>query len=112
QDRIRGQSRTGAQFMQGLTLDELHHNVEFAVALSNFVDGTDVGMGQRRGCPRFLKQVLTCRWVVGMRLLDNLDSHIAVEHLVMRAIDGAHSALTDHRDDATVPKYLTDQNPS
>ena len=33
---------------------------------------------------------------------------IPVEHLVVGAIDGAHSTFADPRDDAAVPKYLTD----
>ena len=112
QDRIGGQSRAGAQLMQRFALDELHHDVEFAVALPYFVDGADVGMGQRRRSSCFLKQVLTCSLIEGGRLLDHFDRHIAVEHLVVRAIDGSHSTFTDHRHDAAVPKYLTDQNPS
>ena len=58
QDRLGRQSASRAHGAQRLALDQLHHDVEFAVGLANFVDGADVGMSERRRSAGFVEQVL------------------------------------------------------
>jgi hypothetical protein len=47
-----------AQIAQRLAFDKLHHDIELAVGLTNFVDGANVGMIKRRRSPRFVQQTL------------------------------------------------------
>ena len=57
QDRLRRQSGIRAHGVQRLALDQLHHDVEFALGLANFVDGADVGMSESRRGARLVEQI-------------------------------------------------------
>ena len=74
----------------------------------DFVDGADIGMVERRGGPGFVQQKF-CGGGVGRGVFgDDFDGPVALEHLVARAVDGAHAAFAELGEDAIVPEHVVD----
>jgi hypothetical protein len=91
---------------QRLALDELHHDVDAPLELSHVVDGGDVGVAHRRGGPRLAQHALPSRLVGGHLAPQYLQSHLALEALVDRAVHHAHAAEAELLDDAKAPQPL------
>ena len=82
----------GDELAQGLSLDQLHGDVEGAVGLADVVDGQDVGMIQGRGRAGLLLEALAA---IGIRRDgggQDLDRDLAPELRVPRPVDLAHPA--------------------
>ena len=89
---------------QRLALEPLHHDEERALRLADVMDRTDVGMIQRRRCPRFpLESPQTLPVAVHLGRQD-LDGDFAPEARVARGVHLAHAAGADERDDLVGPK--------
>src|ERR1051326_9450085 len=91
-----------------LPIYQFHDDVEFAVSLADIVDGADVGMREGRGGAGFMEQTLAGRRVEPRIFLDDFDSHLAVKHFVVGAIDNAHTTFADLGDDAAMAENLAD----
>jgi hypothetical protein len=80
---------------QRLAVNELHGDEVRPVALTNLMDGRNVGMIERSRSFRFLNEtahaVLVCREVGGK----NLQRNLAIEFCVLRQIHLAHPARAE-----------------
>jgi len=94
--------------VQRLALDQFHDDVEFAVGLADIVDRADVGMRQGRGSARFVQQILAGGSVECGLFLDDFDSHVAMKHFVVGAINDAHATFADLGGDAAMAENLAD----
>ena len=83
--------------MQRLALHQLHHDIQRAFALSDFVDGADVGMGKGGRCPGFMKQILAGGGIHGRIFLDDFHGHVTMQHFVVGAIDDPHPPFANLR---------------
>ena len=110
EDRFHRQSPAFAHRAQGLAFDQFHHDVEVAFSLSDFVNSADVRVSKRGGCPRFVQQTLTCRCVQSSASVHDFHRHVAMQHLVVRAIDGSHSSFANLRHDTAMTENLADHN--
>ena len=87
---------------QRLARQQLGDRVGDAVVGTEIVDGEDVRvieLGDGLGLALETREPIG---VGGHRLRQHLDRHIAIEPLVVRAVDHAHPALADLLDDAVV----------
>jgi hypothetical protein len=57
-----------------------------------------------------MKQMLAARLIKASVLVNDLYGHIAVQDLVIGAIDNAHPAFADLRDDTTMTENSADHN--
>ena len=89
----------GDQLAQGPALDHLHRDVGGPVGLTDVVDRQDVGMVESRGGARLLLEALAAVGVGGGGLRQDLDRDVAAEFGVPRAIDLAHPARAQRRED-------------
>jgi hypothetical protein len=85
--------------LEGLGLEELHHDPRTLVLGDHVEHRDDGGMGHHGGGPAL---TLGPRAQLGPQLLvedhgqpDLLDSHVAVEEIVARTPNGAHAAAAD-----------------
>ena len=108
----RGQARILAEDAQRLALDQLHHDVEFAIGLADFVDGADVGMSERRRSTRFVEQTLAFRGIKTSTLVNNFYGDITVQDFVISAIDNPHSSFPDLGDNPIMTEFLSDHAPN
>src|SRR4030095_12165192 len=90
------------------TLDQLHHNVEFAIGFTYFVDCANVWMGESGRSASLVKQILAGGRVKLTVFLNNFQGHVAVQHLVTTFVDFSHSSFTDLLDDTVMTDDLTD----
>ena len=80
-------------------VDEFHHDVVAARDFSEFMDGDDVLMRQRRERPGFPVEALDELGILGQIVRQHLDGDVAFELRLSRAVNGAHSAAADPFDD-------------
>jgi hypothetical protein len=71
---------------------ELHHQVRLALVLAHVVDGTNVGMVQRRGRARFALEALLRGRVGGPLRRQELDGDDAAQSRVLGLVHHAHAA--------------------
>ena len=82
-----------------LAVEQLHHEERRAVVLADVVQRADVRMGQLRDRARFAIEALAELRIGGERGGQHLDGDRAVEPRVARAIDLAHPAGAEGRQD-------------
>src|SRR5438876_12134063 len=83
------------QFTQRFTLDQLHHDVEFAVCLSNFMDGADIRMSERGRSTGFVQQILTGEEIRTGLFLNYFQCHVTVQQFVASVVNNSHSSFPD-----------------
>ena len=71
--------------------------------LTGVVDGDDVRVVERAGRLGLVLEAAQPLGVLGEVGVDDLERHIAREPLVARAVDLAHAALAEERDDLVRP---------
>ena len=84
---------------QILAFDQLHDEGVHITGFFKAVDVSDVRMVQRREGLGFARETCEPFGVVREAIRQNLDRHVAIEVGVPRAIDLAHAAGADQRDD-------------
>ena len=88
---------------QALAVDQLHHEpVEFPGLAAGVVDADEVGVAEpgERGHLEIAPGVIG---LVGVRLPEHLDRHLATKGLVTRPPDGGHAAAPEHRAQLVAP---------
>lgn len=82
---------------QGFPFQKFHHQEVDPILMADVMKRADVGMVQRRDCPRFsLKPLLRLRAVGKMRR-KNFDGHAAVKSRVARSIHLSHATRAKRR---------------
>ncbi len=109
QDGFRRDADVSAEGAKSFAFDQLHDDVKFAVGLGDFVDGADVGVGERRGGAGFVEEILAGGGVEAGVLLDDFERDIAMEDFVKCAVDDAHSAFANLFGNTVMADDLTDQ---
>jgi len=85
--------------VQRLAVQQLRDDVGLALVGSDVVYGDDVGMVERGGGPRFLRETAQTVEVVRDPRRQHLDRHFALEPRIPRAIHLAHPAAPDEGED-------------
>ena len=93
--------------LERLAADVLHHHQPFAFVLEQLVDGGDARMAQPRDRDRLRAEPPRDFGVVQFGVED-LDGDVAMEHLVHRAIHGAHAATAKAIGDTVLSDNLAD----
>ena len=92
--------RTPAQaIVQRVALDQLEHQGRHAAGVLEPVDGPDVRMIERGEQSRFALEARRAIGVRGERRRQNLQRDVALKLGIARAIDLAHAAGSEQRDD-------------
>src|ERR1700735_1160186 len=94
--------------LQRRTLSGLHHDERPAFMLINIVDRADVGMIQRRSCPRFTVESFECLPVFGGIFRQEFQGDAAAQPCILAAIHHAHAATAELLKYAVVGKRLAD----
>ena len=96
--RRSGRERRPGVLVEPLAAHALHHVEDAAVGQqADVVDGHDAGVLQAGEDARLAERPL--RGLPGLRHVDDLEGHLAVELPVPRQIDGAHAAAADRLHD-------------
>ena len=80
---------------QGLAFQQLRNQVRYAVMSRHLMDSKNVGVVQRRSCPRFLLKTAQAIGIRGEGLGQNFDGYLSVQTCIVRAIHFAHPACTE-----------------
>ncbi len=91
---------------QGLTLEQLQHEVVDVVVVADVVQRADVRVIEVRDHPGLALEALPGLRLIGKMPRQYLDRDHAVETCVARAVDLAHSPLADLLDQAVVGQHL------
>ena len=86
-----------------LAVDELGRHVEDSAVGADVMDAEDVGMIERGRRVRFLLEPGTSRGIAGDVGRQHLERHLAAKPRIARAIDLAHPACPQRRDDLVGP---------
>src|ERR1700691_3384183 len=100
--RIQFQRTVADDMFQGRSVQILHDDERLAVPLANVVDGTNIGMIERRGGSRFAAKSLQRQPVLRNIFRKKLQRHEAVETSVLGLIDDAHASTTEFLDNAVM----------
>ena len=98
--------RQGAAAEEGaerFALDQFHHQEGPVLELARVVDGHYVRVIQSRGGPRLLREAPDALRLMAQLRTQDLDSDVAPQGRVLRAIDDAHAAFAKLFDDAITP---------
>ena len=109
EDGFRRDADVSTEGAESFAFDQFHDDVEFAVGFGDFVDGADVGVGERRGGPGFVEEILAGGGVEAGVFFDDFERDIAMEDFVKCAVDDAHSAFANLFGNAVMADDLTDQ---
>ena len=90
-----------------LSFNELHRDVRLAIGFADFVNGADVRMVQRGDRARLAHESRPRARVIEAVRRKELDRDVAMQVLVLGAIDLAHPASAQSVDDAVVSEPLT-----
>jgi hypothetical protein len=94
------QRTTREALLQGLALEQLHHDEYLALGrFSDVVDRADVGVLQGRHCLRFTLESLAGSNRIGDMRRQQLDGHVPGQSLIARLVDLAHATRTDGGND-------------
>src|SRR5450631_1817273 len=85
--------------VEALALQVFHHQKIDSVLMADVMQGTDVGMVQRRNHPRFAIETVLGLRVVGKMGRQNLDGNGAVKAGVAGTVDFSHSASAKGSED-------------
>ena len=88
--------------LQGLAIEEFHHDVGLTVFLADFVNRTDVRMIQRRGGTGFASQTFECLRVFGQFLRKKLQCDMSAQIRILGFVNDTHPTPTEFREDAVV----------
>ena len=103
-----GQQPVGQLLRQRRTLDQLHHHEVDAVLAGEVVDDGDVRVPGARQHAGFALEPPAHR-LVGQRAFgEDLERHVAVQVLVVGAIDDAHGACADVLENAVMRETPAD----
>jgi hypothetical protein len=91
---------------QILAVDQFHHERANAGGLFESVNVRDIGMVESRQRLRLPLEAGQPVGILGERLRQDLDRHVAIEARVLRAIDFAHAARADGGGDLIGTKTL------
>ena len=94
---------------QCAAFDELHGDVGDAVVLAITVDGHDVGVVQLGDCLCLAAEALREGRVVGEKLRQDFDRHVAVERRLVCLVDRRHAALSQPLDQTISAEGVTDE---
>ena len=95
----RGQWAAPQLVAQSRPLEQLHHGVRRGTFPADVVDREDVGMAERRDDTRLALEARERLLVLGEPLRQHLDRDVALQPGVAGAIDLAHPARADRRQD-------------
>jgi hypothetical protein len=84
---------------QALPLDEFHRDERTGPFVADFVNGANIGMGQRGGRPSFDHEPLARFRIRRQCLEEKLESHRTLERRVLRLIDDPHPSFSDKLQD-------------
>ena len=90
------------ELTQGDALDELHEQEQLPVGLAELVDADDVAMRQLGERARLAQEACLELGILAELPRQDLERHDAVQALLARAIDDAHTALPDELEDLEV----------
>src|SRR5262245_12375756 len=76
---------------------------------ANLVNGDDVWMVERRSGMRFLLEAAQPISIIGKRSWQHFDRHVTPQPFIMRAIDDAHPATSQQRQDFVHPDLLSEE---
>ena len=97
----------GQPVAQRFTGEQLHHRVGRATVAADIVNRQDVGMRKRRDRLGLALEPRQRRRIVRNRGREHFDGDITIEARIARAIDLAHPAFAQLRQDAVRAKGLT-----
>jgi hypothetical protein len=101
-----GQRPFGESCRQRTSLNQLHHQEVQTVLCAEFMDRLDVRMIQLGQRQSFLAELFSRSFIPKSAGREDFHGYIAVELFITGAIDFAHAAGADLRNDATVPEGL------
>ena len=96
------QSLPGNRGVQSVTLEEFGDDEWLAVVFADVVDGQDIRMVERSRGSRLVFEPAQAVGVAAHRIGQDLDRDVAVEPIVVGAVDQSHTALADFLDDMEV----------
>ncbi len=106
-ERLACRDRSAAQSLaHRLALEQLGDDVRLAVRDADVVNDEQVGMVERAGRARFAVEALQ-RFRAGLAAAYAFDRHLAAESRIAGAVDLAHAAGTEQRDDLVRPEPRT-----
>jgi hypothetical protein len=108
EDVVQRQALSVHEFAEGPAFDELHRDVGLPVRLADVVDGADRGVVQGGCGPSLAHESSARHGILEGRGRQELERHVSIEMLVMRAIHLAHAARPEHRENAIVAELPTD----
>ena len=88
--------------LQGLAVQEFHHNVGLAVFLADFVNRTNVWVIQGRGGTGFASKTLKCLGVLGQFLRKKLQGDMSAQIRILGFVNDTHPTPTEFREDAVM----------
>src|SRR5262249_22322322 len=103
-----GQRLPRNDVLDRLTIEELHHNEMVAIDFVDFVDGTDVGMVERRRRPRLALKPLERLVIVHHVGRQKFQCYVPTQLEVLSPIDHTHAAATQTLLDTVVGYDITD----
>lgn len=92
----------GLDMVEAVTIDEFHNDVGLVVLFAVVVDLDDIGVIDGGEGAGFLKELGDEGAVAGDIALCDLDGDGAAEGLVIGAVDGAHTAFSEHLEEDEV----------
>ena len=95
-----GGQRSSCQLgIEGVPLEELHHEIGLAVLLSHVVERADVRMIERRGGARFLEESLLRLDISRRGIRQELHRHLPAQPGIASTIDLAHASRSERGED-------------
>src|SRR6266704_1440207 len=94
---------------QSATVDQLHHNVEMAVLLTEIVDCYNVEMGETSDQSSLLVETLDKVAISRIPWGENLDRNLAIKVLLVCCVDMSHASLAKRCQDFIFTKSGTNQ---
>ena len=91
---------------QSLPFEKLHDNEGLTVVLSDFVDGTNVGMIQSGSRPRFALEPLQGHSICGQSIGQELQRDVAPQGKVFGPVDHTHAPATQLFQDSVMGNGL------
>jgi hypothetical protein len=107
---ISGETARWYGFGQRLPIDELHGDVRLAVDVASLVNGADVRVAQAGRCAGFFKNSCAIARIDAGKAFDDFDGDGALQFLVVRAVNDAHSSGAQPGQDSEVSERFADHS--
>lgn len=105
-ERSGNRQRPGLElFLQGLSLQQFHHQEQTPLTLADVVDGADLRVAERRCSPRLSAEPLHGRWIGGANRRQDFDCDGSSQPTVDGAIHLAHSPRAKEGDHLVRTKF-------